>query len=147
MAAGLTLNADALPRFAAALEKVARERLEPSHLRRVWDSDGPLDDVPLALDAVETVRSAVWGQGFPPPTFDDTFAVTEQRRVGERHVRLRLARISAPGRTLEAIAFGVQEPLPPLIHAVFRVDVNEYQGLRGVQLVIEHWEARTAAIS
>jgi hypothetical protein len=30
--------------------------------------------------------------------------------------------------------------LPDEIHAVYRLDVNEYNGLTSLQLVVEHWQ-------
>jgi len=89
-AAGLTLAEADLPRFAAAFEAVAREQLSPSQLRRTLESDGTLGPGELDLDLAEVLRQEVWGQGFPAPVFDDTFAVAEQRIVGARHSRLAL---------------------------------------------------------
>jgi single-stranded-DNA-specific exonuclease len=141
MAAGVTLDEAALPRFAAAFEAVARERLDASLLAPVIESDGPLGDEKLSIDLAETLRAAVWGQGFPPPTFDDSFVVAEQRWVGGRHLRLRLASTDGTRQACDAIAFNQPVELPGRVRAVFRLDVNEYQGTRALQLVIEHWEA------
>jgi len=43
-------------------------------------------------------------------------------------------------RRYSAIRFGHADPLPASIRAVYRLDVNEYQGTSSVQLVIEHVE-------
>ncbi|HVB47208.1 MAG TPA: single-stranded-DNA-specific exonuclease RecJ, partial [Burkholderiales bacterium] len=84
----------------------------------------------------------IWGQGFPQPLFCDTFNVESQRVVGERHLKLRLTK---DGRRLEAIQFNAMEstgaPLPPRIRAAYRLMVNEYNGLKSVQLGVEHAEA------
>jgi single-stranded-DNA-specific exonuclease len=37
--------------------------------------------------------------------------------------------------------FGATAPLPERIDAVYRLDANEYQGQRGLRLIIEHWNA------
>ena len=58
-----------------------------------------------------------------------------QRLVGEKHLKLSL---SSGGRRHEAIRFGSADELPGSIRAVYRLDVNEYQGMRSLQLVIEH---------
>jgi single-stranded-DNA-specific exonuclease len=63
------------------------------------------------------------------------FRVEAQKVVGEKHLRLTL---TAAGRRHEAIRFGSPDPLPASIRAVYRLDINEYQGTRTVQLVVEH---------
>jgi single-stranded-DNA-specific exonuclease len=77
----------------------------------------------------------VWGQGFPEPRFTGTFAVESQRVVGEKHGKLALG---AGGRHFSAIRFGHADPLPASIRAVYRLDLNEYQGATTLQLVVEH---------
>jgi single-stranded-DNA-specific exonuclease len=80
----------------------------------------------------------VWGQGFPQPLFCDDFEVQGQRVVGEKHLKLRLARA---GRTLEAMRFNALDPLPPQVRAAYRLSVNEFNGAQNLELVVEHWEA------
>lgn len=145
MAAGLTLRESDLEQFSAAFERVASEWLTAAQMQRVLETDGSLAMAELTLDSAEAFGRAVWGQGFPTPAFDDPFSVLEQRWVGGSHVKLRLER-SAPGGSdvpsrYDAIAFNQAALLPPRIHAVYRLDVNEYQGARMLQLVIDHWES------
>jgi len=45
------------------------------------------------------------------------------------------------GRQFEAMLFFRAETLPDTIQAVYRLDVNEYKGVRSVQLILQHWEA------
>jgi single-stranded-DNA-specific exonuclease len=139
MAAGLTLREADLPRFAQAIEVVARERLDPASIQRIVETDGTPDEVET-LELAESFRNAVWGQGFPAPMFDDVFAVTEQRWVGGRHLRLRLSRDARPQPLVDAIAFNQPAMLPARIRAAYRLDVNEFQGTRALQLILEHWE-------
>jgi single-stranded-DNA-specific exonuclease len=61
--------------------------------------------------------------------------VTNQRPVGPGHLRLTLQRGE---RSFEAIRFHAADPVPPRIRAVYRPEVNEYQGYRSLQLLIEH---------
>ncbi len=135
-AAGVTLAEADLPRFAALFEAIAREQLGPSDLARTTESDGGLAPGELDLALASTLRDEVWGQGFPAPVFDDTFSVVDQRIVGGQHSRLTLAR---GGRRFEAIRFRHVDPLPPSIHAAYRPEVNEWNGLASLQLVIVHW--------
>jgi single-stranded-DNA-specific exonuclease len=139
MAAGLTLREADLPRFAQAIEVVARERLDPASIQHIVETDGTPDEVET-LELAESFRNAVWGQGFPAPMFDDVFAVTEQRWVGGRHLRLRLSRDARPQPLVDAIAFNQPAMLPARIRAAYRLDVNEFQGTRALQLILEHWE-------
>jgi single-stranded-DNA-specific exonuclease len=135
-AAGLTIAEGELPRFAAAFEQVAREWLTEAMLERTIQSDGVLARGELSLGLANRMRNGVWGQGFPAPAFDDTFVVSEQRVVGDRHRKLVLAR---SGERFQAIAFGQAEPLPPAIRAAYRPDVNVWQGLESLELVVLHW--------
>ena len=141
-AAGLTLAEADLTRFAAAFEAVAREQLSPAQLRRTLESDGTLAPDELDLGLAEVLRGEVWGQGFPAPVFDDTFAVAEQRIVGARHSRLTLLRTDDGTATVryQAILFNHVDPLPGTVRAAYRPDVNEWNGTISLQLVIEHWQ-------
>ena len=92
----------------------------------------------------ELLREAgPWGQGFPEPLFDGMFDVATQRLVGEKHLKLGL-RLPGATKTLDAIAFNsVQDGQPPVykrVRAAYRLDVNEYQGYRALQLILEHLE-------
>lgn len=136
-AAGLTLAEQRLDEFAQCFEAVARELLSPAALRRVLETDGSLGPDELSLDLAGRLREAVWGQGFPAPLFDDAFDVVDQRIVGERHLRLTLSR---GGRSYAAILFNEADRLPATIRAVYRPDVNEWQGTSALQLVLEHWQ-------
>ena len=136
-AAGLTINEAELPRFAAIFEAIAREQLTSGDLARTLNSDGSLEPGELGVDLAGALRAEVWGQGFPAPLFDDTFAVLAQRIVGGNHSKLALARGS---ERFDAILFRHVEPLPPSIRAAYRPDINEWRGEASLQLVIEHWQ-------
>jgi single-stranded-DNA-specific exonuclease len=135
-AAGLTIEESALPDFSAAFEGIARALLTPAHLRRAVETDGPLGSGDLTFDLARTLGDRVWGHGFAAPTFDDRFAVSAQRVVGDKHLKLSLER---GGERFDAIAFNQTGPLPARIHAAYRPDVNEWNGLQSLQLVVEHW--------
>jgi len=71
--------------------------------------------------------------------------VEAQRVVGGRHLRFALTSIEPPSidsaaRPVNGVLFGTSEPLPDAIRAVFRLDVDEYNGARSLQLVLDHWE-------
>ena len=137
-AAGLTLRESEFARFRAAFEAVAQTLLSPADLARVIETDGALPPEHCTLEAARVLEHQVWGQGFAAPTFDDDFTVARQRVVGERHLKLRLIK---DGSEVEAMLFGQATPLPPRIHAVYRLAVNEWNGTQMLQLTIEHWQS------
>ena len=135
-AAGLSLRAADLPRFADAFEAVASAALTPDDLAQRCETDGELRPGELSIGLARRLRETVWGPGFPPPRFDEAFRVADQRVVGGKHTRLTLAR---GGETFEAILFRHADPLPERVHAVFRPEVNQWQGAESLELVIEYW--------
>jgi len=132
-AAGLSIVPEAFAAFAAAFETVARELLESSGLQRQLDSDGELAPGEITPELCVALRDDVWGRSFPPPAFDGVFDVLAQRSVGAGHAKLELGR---GGERCEAIAFRQPLPLPPRIRAVYRPELNRWNGSARVQLVI-----------
>jgi single-stranded-DNA-specific exonuclease len=141
-AAGLTIRRVDVAQFATAFEAVVRELVGPADLERLIETDGELSSSDMNLDFAGTLEAQVWGQGFAMPSFFDDFEVIEQRIVGGRHLKLKLRR---PGgqNVLDAIAFGQEAPLPERVAGVYRVQVNEYNGKRSVQLVLDYWQPGT----
>ncbi len=134
MAAGLTLATRDVPRFAAAFEAVAREALDEDALARVVMTDGELEDAYFTPQIVELIDAAVWGQGFPAPTFSGEFDVVSQALVKEKHLKLQLAR----GRQrFQAIWFNHTETLPARAHVAYRLTADSWNGVTRVQLVVE----------
>ena len=138
MAAGLSLKAQDFPAFADAWEAVARELLSPADLARVIETDGELPPGEITLQQVTQLEMGVWGQGFPPPLFEATLSVTEQRLVGEKHMKLK---VNHGGQAMDALALFHAEPLPARVHAVFSPMTNHYNGSIALQLRLQHWEA------
>lgn len=136
-AAGLTLRARGLEAFRAAFDAAVREMLDPGALARSVETDGSLEPQYATLELARLIEREVWGQGFPPPTFADEFEVESQRLVGERHLRMRLAR---DGRRFEAIAFRREAPVPPRIRAAYALAVDEWNGAQSLALRLEHIE-------
>ncbi|MEO8039675.1 MAG: single-stranded-DNA-specific exonuclease RecJ [Betaproteobacteria bacterium] len=140
-AAGLSLPSGGLDAFRSAFERVVRQALSPADLERVVEIDGSLDETDLMLPVAEALGAQVWGQGFAAPQFRDEFRVDDQRVVGGRHLRLRLLRSDRPGSVpIQAMLFGHDQPLPARIAAVYRLDVNEWNGARTLQLTLGHWQ-------
>jgi single-stranded-DNA-specific exonuclease len=137
MAAGLTIAEADYDAFAQAFETTVDELLPAEARLRTVETDGALDWSHCTLEVACLLEGGIWGQGFPQPVFCDTFAVESQRVVGEKHLKLRLVK---DGRRYEAMRFGALEPLPEKVRAAYRLAVNEFNGLRTVQLNVEHFE-------
>ncbi len=136
-AAGLSIAAADFERFRGEFERAVDELL-PAHARlRVVETDGALDAMFFSLEVARLLDAGIWGQGFPQPLFCDTFLVENQRVVGERHLKLWLVK---GGRRIEAMRFGALDQLPPQVRAAYRLSVNEFNGLKNIQLNVEHFE-------
>ncbi len=150
MAAGLSLEAARLDEFARDFDaEVARWQAGGSLADRI-ETDGELAAADLSIATAEALRAGgPWGQAFPEPAFDQRFRVRDTRIVGEVHVKLRVEP-EGSGRRFDAIAFnllqgrpGLLAPngavaLPELVHLVYRLDVNEWNGERRLQLLVDH---------
>ncbi|MBI5918678.1 MAG: single-stranded-DNA-specific exonuclease RecJ [Nitrosomonadales bacterium] len=138
MAAGVSVRAEHFDAFSTAFEAVAQALLSPADLTKVIETDGELAAAEFSLELARTLEQQVWGQGFPQPSFEGEFVVQQQRVVGEKHLKLRLA---AHRTQFEAIRFFNAETLPERIRAVYKLSINEYQGSVSLQLIVEHCEA------
>jgi single-stranded-DNA-specific exonuclease len=136
-AAGLSIAAADYERFAGEFARTVEELLPAEARLRVVETDGALDAMHFSLEVARLLDAGIWGQGFPQPLFCDTFAVENQRVVGERHLKLWLVK---GGRRIEAMRYGALDPLPPQVRAAYRLSVNEFNGLKNIQLNVEHFE-------
>ncbi len=146
-AAGLTIRETGLDAFAEVFGRTLDELLPEDARRRVLETDGSLEATHMSLEVARMLEREIWGQGFPQPLFCDTFEVEQQRVVAEKHLKLGLAK---EGRRYEAMAFNAiaddRRATPaggrvgPRIRAAYRLAVNEYDGLRKVQINVEHFE-------
>ncbi|RZL95162.1 MAG: single-stranded-DNA-specific exonuclease RecJ [Variovorax sp.] len=134
MAAGCTVAAEHFGTFAQAMATVAQEWLDAATLTRRLDTDGPIAREYMRVDLVDTLHREVWGQGFAPPTFSEEVEVLSQRLVGEKHLALKLRH---QGQPVDGIWFGHTEPLPPRVVLAFRLDADEWQGVRRVRFLVE----------
>jgi single-stranded-DNA-specific exonuclease len=144
MAAGLTLETGGLEPFARAFDTECARLLAISGSPDVIETDGDLNGAELALATAYALREGgPWGPGFPEPCFDGVFRIESARRVGERHLKLKLATPEGRGQ-FDAIAFNFLDdaqaaPLPGgAARLVYRLESNEYLGERRLQFVIEH---------
>ena len=143
MAAGLSLPRAALDPFAACFDATVAAWPERSALRDAIETDGALAVQEIALETAEALRAGgPWGQAFPEPSFDGVFTVRTARVVAERHLKMWVH--GERNRAFDAIAFNSRDPQAamPLPQGerrlVYRLDINEYQGERRLQLLVDH---------
>ena len=144
MAAGLTLPAARFEEFSQAFDAEVSRWMTHDDTRGVVHSDGELDPDQITIDVAQLLRSSgPWGQAFPEPLFDGEFEVRSVRTLSERHLKMQ---VQAPrGPALEAISFRhfdhddapVVEP-NHRVQLAYRLDVNRYNGLEKVQLLVEY---------
>jgi single-stranded-DNA-specific exonuclease len=134
MAAGCTIAEEQLDVFEQALAQVAQEWLDAATLLRRLETDGPLALEYRRADLVDTLHHEVWGQGFAPPVFSEVVEIISQRLVGEKHLQIKLRH---QGQPVDGIWFGRTEPLPARVKLAFRLDADEWQGVRRVRFLVE----------
>jgi single-stranded-DNA-specific exonuclease len=144
MAAGLTLDLGKLDRFAKAFDEEVARWAERGAVADAVETDGELSVQEIALETAQALRSGgPWGQSFPEPCFDGVFEIRNTRIVGDRHLKM-WVEVPRTGRSFDAIAFNHIEErdsfVPPAgaVQLVYRLDVNEYQGERRLQLLVDH---------
>ena len=134
MAAGCTITEEGLDDFEQGLIQVAQEWLDAATLTRRMDTDGPLAPEYRRVELVDALHKEVWGQGFAAPTFSEEVEVISQRLVGEKHLSLKLKH---QGQPVDGIWFGHTEPLPAKVTLAFRLDADEWNGVRRVRFLVE----------
>ena len=144
MAAGLTLERAALEPFARAFDQEVRRCMADLAAGDAVETDGELSVTEIALETAQALRSGgPWGQAFPEPSFDGLFSIRSARVIGERHLKM-WVEVPRSGRSFDAIAFNHLQPgsdfsVPEgLVQLVYRLEVNEYQGERRLQLLVDH---------
>ena len=138
MAAGCTVAEEFFDDFENGLNEVAQEWLDAATLTRRLDTDGPLNPEYRRVELVDTLHKEVWGQGFAAPTFSEEVEVLSQRLVGEKHLALKLKH---QGQPVDGIWFGHTEPLPAKVTLAFRLDADEWNGVRRVRFLVEGAQA------
>ena len=134
MAAGCTIARAHFDTFDSALQRVASEWLDAATLTRRVRTDGGLALEYFNAETVATLDAQVWGQAFEPPLFCDEVDVLAQRLVGEKHLKLRVRHLGQPR---DAIWFGHAEPVAERVRLAYRIALDEYQGQRRLQMVVE----------
>ena len=140
MAAGLTLRSGSLKTFGELFEDIVRSQVNEDTLSQTFLTDGSLKASDITLANAQLINAQIWGQGFPPPSFADTFQVLRQQSMGadKKHTKAWLAK---EGQEFEAMFWRCEDILPRNIRVVYRPTVNEWKGNTELQLYVDYWEA------
>ena len=142
MAAGLSIQLRNLESFRLAFDDEVQRCITHDDVVGVVHSDGELSPDHFSLNTARLLReSGPWGQNFPEPLFDGEFKVADVRILGERHLKLK---VQVGAAVCDALAFRYfdQDDAEPVdandhVHLAYRLDVNEYQGVERLQLIVE----------
>ncbi len=139
MAAGLSLKEKNFQQFAEEFHHCTDELLAGDKISDEILTDADLPEPNMTMKFAGQLRAAgPWGQGFPEPLFDDQFKVVSQRIVGEKHLKLVLAKGDL---RVDGIHFffedGLELEQDDFIHIVYKLDINEFRGNQSLQLIIE----------
>ena len=144
MAAGLSLDAAKLDAFAAAFDEEVTRWRDPAIPANRVETDGELSADEIALETAQALREGgPWGQAFPEPCFDGVFSIKNVRVVGDKHLKMWVTTADRT-RAFDAIAFNFKgaDENPSLpdgnVRLVYRLDINEFNGERRLQLLVDH---------
>ncbi|HTF94773.1 MAG TPA: single-stranded-DNA-specific exonuclease RecJ [Cellvibrio sp.] len=146
MAAGMSLERKNFTAFAKAFDDEVRRQLNEVDLQAVVISDGELLASDFSLQLAAQLRDAgPWGQHFPEPIFDGEFFLLQQRKVGDKHLKMTLALDAHGQQSVDAIAFNVDinswpNPQIQKVRMAYRLDINEFRGNINLQLLVDYLE-------
>jgi single-stranded-DNA-specific exonuclease len=141
-AAGCTLKASNIEKLAHGLEELAREKLNKEALIPALDIDADIKISELTFETVMGLKDLEpFGTGNSEPLFySEGVSVIRSWIVGEKHLKLKVGQGNA---VLDAIGFGMGD-LHSLegrsVNMVFTPEINEWNGLRKIQLRINDLE-------
>lgn len=138
MAAGLTIREKDYDRFARAFEAVVAEHADPAVFERNVLIDGGLAPDEISERLCQTLEHGIWGQGFEAPLFANDFRVVRQTVLKDAHLKLSL---ELGGQRFEGIFFRHNAPLLTASRLAYRPTINEFNGRRLIQLLVEAVES------
>ena len=142
LAAGFTISKDKIPAFRERIGELARKFYAQDCPRTVLDADCAVTPELLTLSSVEELSCMEpCGNGCPKPLLVmEKLRVDRIGQVGSgRHMRLQLSR---NGHSFQAIYFSANAQSASvsqgdLVDVVFTPQINEYRGIRNVQMNLQ----------
>lgn len=124
-----------------AFQRAFHAKTQRSSVIKRTAHDGELVAEELSLGFAETLSQfEIWGHGNPEPVFVNTFAVKSVRLVGDIHAKCQLIELGSQ-QVIDAIAFSQFEAWRELTGSqqkvAYRLGVNEWRGVKKLQLMIE----------
>ncbi len=140
-AAGFSLPASRIVELEAELERTARSSLAPADLEPALRVDAEVSLADLSWDlAAQLNRMEPFGFGNPSPVFTAKVGLTgAPRLLKEKHLKLK---VSQNGCSFDAVGWGLAERASMLtqtrsVRLAFNLAVNDFQGVRNLQLVLK----------
>ncbi|WP_408956488.1 single-stranded-DNA-specific exonuclease RecJ [Natroniella sp. ANB-PHB2] len=137
-AAGLSLKRENLEQFSNEMKRLLQVKLDKLGRKRIIEVDAKLDFSQLNLGLYQKLmKLAPFGAGNPKPIFyTPGVEVVHSRAFGDgKHLRLVL---EEQGERRSAVWWrGQQEKLGDEVDLVYSLQINEWQGKRELQLVVE----------
>lgn len=143
VAAGLNLNSDDIEDFSKAINKYADENLTDKDMIPTVEIDCPISERNVTLETARLIsKLEPFGMGNEKPVFAMSMATVQLAQavgVDGKHLRLK---IEKNGARINGIGFGMGEyadilETGDIIHIAFGIDINSYQGIESVQLIIK----------
>jgi len=143
MAAGLSLQEEALPAFIAAFAEVAAEIDDELLVPKLRiDAEVTLADITESM-LTDLELLAPFGMGNPQPNFAaKSIKLVEKRLVGKQSEHLRLGLVGEGGQVASAIMFNqanrfTDVDLGEKLNIAFRPTLDEYRGRRSISLRLQ----------
>jgi len=139
MAAGLTIAENQFEKFSTIFNETINQQLDEESLKNILYTDGELHTQEFTIEIAELLRDhSPWGQGFPAPLFEGNFEILQQRLLQEKHLKL-VVKPVGENIAIDAIYFHHPSLLEEKnIKLAYRLDINEYQEMKKIQLLIEY---------
>ena len=134
MAAGLTIKEEDFTKFSEVFDQTSQELLSESDLNISTEVDHSILDQDLTYKSVNLINKEILGQGFPSPLYSDEFEVISQKIIAEKHNKLLLRKNE---KNYDAIYFNSDQNQPDTITAIYSIEVNDFNGVRAIQLIIK----------
>jgi single-stranded-DNA-specific exonuclease len=142
-AAGLTLATGQLPDFTREIARYAAQQIHEDQLRSDLVADLVVTGEELTLDNAQKIRQLEpFGEANPVPLLIcRDLSIADAKLVGNgKHLKIRLTD-EKTGRSWDSIAFGFGDAdewtgAGDLVDVLFSLEINEWQGIRQVQLNI-----------
>lgn len=145
MAAGVSLTEANFPAFEQAYLAELALCFSNEQIATILYSDGELASSVLQLStASEVQRLGPYGQAFPEPLFDGTFALVDQRLVGGKHLKITVKTLD--GAIIDGIAFNIELNEWPnhharQVHIAYHLGINEFRDRQNLQFIIQSLHA------